>query len=148
MSLTDPSSSWIWSIRVGDAIASNSQSADLQQHNNFGTFNIDLTKATGGNSVNPFAQSSTSTQASGTAAAPLATTTSSSSGEEKEGPSPTKHMRVIAHGVLMSLAFLSVLSSSKKVTVLTLPGFSSRSVHLPFVCFHSRAWYGYTPELN
>ncbi|MCJ1251253.1 hypothetical protein MMC30_008484 [Trapelia coarctata] len=108
MSLTDPSSSWIWSIRAGDAIASNSQSADLQQHNNFGTFKIDLTKATGGNSVNPFVQSSTSTNASGTAVAPLATTTAGSSGDggEHVGPSPTKHMRVVAHGVLMSLAFL------------------------------------------
>lgn len=112
MSLTDSSSPWIWSMRGGSAIASNDQSADLQQHDNYGTFQIDLAKATGGNSINPFAQSSTSTNASSTASAPLAVSTTSG-GEEgpKKGPSPTKHMRVIAHGVLMSLAFLYVMIS-------------------------------------
>jgi len=109
MGLTDPSSSWIWSIRAGDPIASNSQTADLQQHNNLGNFQIDLTKATGGNSVNPFVQSSASTNASGTAAAPLATTSADSSSAAGAGDRPPRavmHMRIVAHGVLMSLAFL------------------------------------------
>lgn len=108
MTLTDPSSSWIWSVKNGDPIASNSQSADLQQHNNFGNFQIDLSKSSGGNSVNPFAESATSTS-SGTAAAP--TTSSGDQGGQQEGPPPTQHMRVVAHGVLMSLAFLYVMLS-------------------------------------
>jgi len=112
MRLTDPSSSWIWSIRSGDPIASASQTADLQQHNTKGNFQIDLSKSSGGNSVNPFAKSATSTS-SGTAAA----TTTASGGETTAGgggdqggeparPPPTQHVRVIAHGVLMCLAFL------------------------------------------
>lgn len=110
MRLTDPSSSWIWSVKNGDPIASNSQSADLQQHNNFGNFQIDLSKSSGGNSVNPFAEGATSTS-SGTAAAPTTTSGGDSQGGGQEGPSPTKHMRVVAHGVLMSLAFLYVVLS-------------------------------------
>ena len=109
MRLTDPSSSWIWSVKNGNPIASNSQSADLQQHSNFGNFQIDLSKSSGGNSVNPFTGSATSTS-SGTAAA---STTTSGEGGGQEGPSPTKHMRVVAHGVLMSLAFLYVVLSRK-----------------------------------
>lgn len=108
MSLMDPSSSWIWAMKNGDPIASNSQSADLQVHDARGKFQIDLSKSSGGNSANPFAANATTTS-SGAAAANATAGGSDSQGGGDAGPSPTHHMRVIAHGVLMSLAFLYVV---------------------------------------
>jgi len=126
MSFTDASSSWIWAVRSGSSIASNSPSANLQQHDVMNPFNFDLTKATGGNSLNPFVSNAASNGVTTTAVAGSAQTGSStsggsggsssggsgsgaggsSSGESSDGSKQTQHMRVVAHGIIMSLAFL------------------------------------------
>ncbi|MCJ1438857.1 hypothetical protein MMC27_008247 [Xylographa pallens] len=120
MSLSDASSSWIWAIRSGSAIASNSPSANLQQHDVMNNFNFDLTKAAGGNSLNPFVSNAAGNGVTTTASAGSAPTGASSSpsgtsgggagGSSSDGPSEsskqTQHMRVMAHGIIMSLAFL------------------------------------------
>ncbi|MCJ1415252.1 hypothetical protein MMC32_001584 [Xylographa parallela] len=114
------SSSWIWALRSGSAVASNSPSANLQQHDVMNNFNFDLTKAAGGNSLNPFVSNAATNGVTTTASAGSAPTGASSSpsgssgggagGSSSDGPSEsskqTHHVRVIAHGIIMSLAFL------------------------------------------
>ena len=120
MSFADASSSWIWAVRSGSAIASSSPSANLQQHDVMDNFNFDLTKAAGGNSLNPFVSNAATAGVTTTATAGSAPTGSSSSpsgssgggaggsssGGSSDGSKQTQHMRVMAHGIIMSLAFL------------------------------------------
>jgi hypothetical protein len=54
------SSNWIWAYKSGSAVDSSSVSADLTQHDNMGADVVDLTKATGGSSSNPFVTQSNS----------------------------------------------------------------------------------------
>ncbi|MCJ1472585.1 hypothetical protein MMC13_001234 [Lambiella insularis] len=117
MSFTDSASSWIWAVKNGAAIASDSASlTDLSQHDAANSFNFDLTKATGGNSLNPFISraSSNGVTTSGSASS-AATGTSSSSGSSSNGSGcdsgngseqQLKQMRAVAHGVIMGLACL------------------------------------------
>ncbi|MCJ1285565.1 hypothetical protein MMC26_004906, partial [Xylographa opegraphella] len=125
MSFSDASSSWIWAVKSGSVIASNSPSANLQQHDAMNSFNFDLTKAAGGNSLNPFVSNAASNGVTTTASAgssPTGSPSSSSGGDGGDGGSfsggsgdggdgddgskQTKHIRVMAHGIIMSLAFL------------------------------------------
>ncbi|MCJ1320596.1 hypothetical protein MMC15_005936 [Xylographa vitiligo] len=83
-------------------------------------FNFDLTKAAGGNSLNPFVSNAATAGVTTTATAGSAPTGSSSSpsgssgggaggsssGGSSDGSKQTQHMRVMAHGIIMSLAFL------------------------------------------
>src|SRR5438552_1811809 len=61
MSLSSTSSSWLYACLGGEALNSDSPSASISLHSNQGVFNLDLTKATGGSSSNPFTSSSTNT---------------------------------------------------------------------------------------
>jgi len=125
MDLKSSSSSWIWSVKDGSSLNTDDQSANLQQHSVQGAFNFDLTKASGGNSLNPFQDATaTSTAAGGTAptsavsganSGPNASSNSSSdSGSSSgggassgDGGSKAKgHRMIIAHGVLMGFAFV------------------------------------------
>jgi hypothetical protein len=63
MSFTDSSSQWIWAHKSGSAVASDSASASLSQHDTHGTVDFDLTTAAGGDSVNPFAAETSPTSA-------------------------------------------------------------------------------------
>ena len=132
MIFNDSSSSWIWAMRDGAAIASDSQSANVQQHDHNEPFTIDLTKATGGNSVNPFVQSATNTTGG---AAPATTTTTTSGGDGSESSTQaTRQLRIHAHGLIMSLSILYVpLPISGALCAETL-GYFSRSVRLLYVC--------------
>ena len=71
MDPTDSSSDWIWSVKRGSPINSEDPSATIIQHDIMGTTNLDLTKAQGGSSSNPFANStsnsSSTTSSSGSA---------------------------------------------------------------------------------
>ncbi|KGO73944.1 Cellobiose dehydrogenase, cytochrome [Penicillium italicum] len=92
--VTSSSSPWIWAIKYGDSLNSVSVSESITQHDDHGVTTIDLKKATGGNSVNPFAQ---------IAHAPI------SSGEEDPGFADfrrTVKRKKTAHAVLMVLAFV------------------------------------------
>ena len=99
MNFSDPNSNWIWSVKEGSAIASNDLSTNLDIHDNQGNFNLDLTKATGGDYLNPFTDSAATTTTTDGAA-------SSSSSSSSGGSSASQTRKLIAHGVLMSLAFL------------------------------------------
>ncbi|KAI2703463.1 hypothetical protein CBS147333_8803 [Penicillium roqueforti] len=54
--VNSPSSPWIWSVKYGEPLNSVSLSEGITQHDDYGVMNVDLKKATGGSSVNPFAQ--------------------------------------------------------------------------------------------
>ena len=126
MDFTDSKSGWIWAVKSGSALSSNSVSADINQHNNQGEFQLDLTKARGGDSLNPFkVAAATNTGAGG--ASPTSASSSSgsgaggdqssggSSGDSSSGSSDggssggdqqKRDRAVIAHGTTMSLAFV------------------------------------------
>ena len=128
MDLSSSKSSWIWALKDGPAISSNDQSTTLHLHTNQGSFNLDLTKAQGGNSPDPFVNAAvTSTAAGGsspTAAASAQSPSGSggsssgaSSGESSGGSSSassegsskkTRHKAVLAHGALMGVAFVAL----------------------------------------
>lgn len=107
MSLTDTKSNWIWGVKSGDPIAQDSNSVELQMHDNNGAFTLDLTQGTGGSSLNPFAQSASTTSPAGSGTAPAGSEpTGSSAGSGYEGFPASIDRKRTAHGVLLSLAFL------------------------------------------
>ena len=65
MSPTGGKTSWIWSIKKGNAVNSADISAGLRQHDAFGVFTLDLTAGTSSDSANPFLQAATVTQSAG-----------------------------------------------------------------------------------
>lgn len=111
MDLTSSDTQWIWAIKSGNAIKSNSQSlTSLVQHDTMGKINFDLTVARGGNSLNPFvAQASASgTVSSGSSPTSPATTGSGNTGATSDGFSldfKKRNRAMIAHGAVMGLAF-------------------------------------------
>lgn len=123
MSFTDTASSWIWSYKSGASLASNSASLNnLQIHDANDNFNLDLTKAAGGNSLNPFVNSvsnsggtatgstttsAMSTSTSSAASSAASSSTSGSSGSD-DSAAQVMNMRIMAHGIIMALAFLYV----------------------------------------
>lgn len=143
MDLKSSSTSWIWSVRDGSALNTNDQAANLQIHSVQGAFKLDLTKAAGGNSVNPFQDATaTSTAAGGTAptaavsdanSGPNANGTSGASGASPDGASSasgddsgsqamTTRM-IIAHGIIMPLAFVIFFPlGALTIRVLSTPG--------------------------
>lgn len=60
MSPTDSSSNWIMAYKNGDALDTSDTGATIQQHDSHTTFTLDLTKAVGGSSANPFVSSASS----------------------------------------------------------------------------------------
>ena len=132
MTFNDSSSSWIWAMRNGDPIASDSQSANVQQHDNNEPFTIDLTKAAGGNSINPFIQSSTNTTSG---AAPATTTATTSGGSDSESSTKaTRQVRIHAHGLIMSISMLYVFFPISRAFCAKLLGYYSHSVRSLYVC--------------
>lgn len=91
MNLTSASSSWIWGVRYGMPLQSRSLSATILEHDVMGVETVDLTKATGETSVNPFANI-ISTGANANADYPF--------------PEAVFHGKKIAHGVLMVASFV------------------------------------------
>lgn len=87
------------------------KSAGFDQHNDYGIFNIDLTKASGGSSLNPFI-STTSGSSEATSSSPASPKTTDPSGYSSgattisSGLSSTLRSNITAHGTIMGLAFL------------------------------------------
>ena len=118
MDFSSSKTNWIWAVKSGSALSTNSQSANLQQHSQYDSFNLDLTKARGGNSLNPFADTTATTT---TAASASASAGSSGSSESAQGQGASsgsfssdssiasdiakRHRAMKAHGTLMGLAF-------------------------------------------
>ena len=164
MSFKDSQSSWIWASKSGSPVSSNTASADLDMHDQADVFTFDLTSASGGNSLNPFVQSvstpsSTSSSSSPTTSSKVNGGDSSSSengGDESNGGAgadsaskrATAHRIVVAHGVIMSLAFLSVFTRASAVLFLTLTGSSFPSALLLSASSPSEDISGYTLACN
>ena len=107
MRLTDTSSNWIWGVKSGDPIAQNAQDVELQMHDDNDAFTLDLTRGTGGDTLNPFAQSANTTSPAGSSTAPAGSApTGSSAGAAAGGIASSIERKRVAHGILMSLAFL------------------------------------------
>ncbi|KAJ5151309.1 uncharacterized protein N7482_010561 [Penicillium canariense] len=86
------SSSWVWAVKYGSSIDSNSLSASITIHDASGVADLDLRQASGGMSDNPFITSSNITSSSG-----QAVTTSSTGNIDS--------LRA-AHAVIMTLVFI------------------------------------------
>lgn len=121
LDVTSTKSQWIWAAKGGSSLRSNDQAANLQQHNNFGEFTLDLTKAKSGNSPNPFADNKAATTTATAATSPVssggsssndsgAASASSSSSSESDSDSSESNIDkiVTAHGVIMSFAWVIV----------------------------------------
>ena len=110
MSLTDKKSNWIWSVKNGDPLAQNQQDAELQMHDKNDAFTLDLTVGTGGDSLNPFVQSANTTAPAGnttSGSSPAGSApTGSSAGTAASGAEASYNRKTLAHGFLMSFAFL------------------------------------------
>jgi hypothetical protein len=90
MSFTDASSNWVYAHLSGSPINSDDSDATISQHDTEGSFQWDLSRASGGADGNPFLSASPNT------------TTSSSSDQGQ-----SKSM-LTAHGVLASIAFVAL----------------------------------------
>lgn len=118
--LTGSSSSWIWAVKDGSAIRSSSQSINLAQHDDMDEFKLDLTKARGGSSLNPFAAASSpssssssnhsSTATSSGTSSSTSTSSSSSDGSSEGGEGDVDMAKLtritLTHGAVMGLAFV------------------------------------------
>ena len=130
MDFTSSSSQWIWAVKSGSAVKSDSVSTHLSQHEGRGSFKLDLTQARGGDSVNPFVDSgssSTGTSGNSSSSSDGGSTDGSSdgsSGSSSGGSSggageyaqlakqfAKRNKAVIAHGAIMGLAFALLFPS-------------------------------------
>lgn len=152
MDFSSSNTDWIWATKDGSSVSSNSQTADIQQHSKQGSFNFDLTKARGGNSLNPFVDTAvTNTTAGGSSP----TSGSSSAGAQQSGSSygsssgagssggdyasiasnfAKRHKATVAHGIIMGIAFALLYPSGSMLVRL----FSFRGlvwVHAAFQIF-------------
>lgn len=97
MSLQDGSTDWLYAYRQGSPIDSDDTNAIISQHDNKGSFQWDLSQATGGSSSNPF-----------TAAATTTTNSSASTNEWDRLSTQTQNRYARTHGTLASLAFVAI----------------------------------------
>ncbi|KAJ5485414.1 hypothetical protein N7539_005402 [Penicillium diatomitis] len=91
--LTSTSSSWIWAVKSGSPLSSKDASASISFHDQAGSVSLDLTKATGGSSSNPFLER-------GNTPGPTTIVAASQSSDN------TTQKRKTAHAVLMTVAFV------------------------------------------
>ncbi|KAL8718988.1 MAG: hypothetical protein Q9225_003946 [Loekoesia sp. 1 TL-2023] len=124
LDVTSTQSNWIWAAKDGSPMSSDSQGANIEMHDSNGQLTFDLTRARSGNSLNPFIAQAATTAATG--ASPSTTAASSESdesdssdsgsaygsgssgdsGSQEESPSSKLRNILIAHGVIMSLAWV------------------------------------------
>ena len=108
MDFSDSNSNWIWAAKEGEPLNTDSPDARIREHDAKGRFQLDLTKATGGDAVNPFLGAAKVPSGGTTPGAVTASPVEGSGGESEEsgGSAMKRHRMIIAHGVLMSLAFV------------------------------------------
>ncbi|EAS33327.1 cellobiose dehydrogenase [Coccidioides immitis RS] len=96
MDPTDTASPWIWGLKMGSSIDSSDTDEDLQQHDVMGTFTLDLTRAVGGSSDNPFQDIPSNDP-------PPPTSTNSNGAVPVQGGRSAIEIKRIAHGLIMSI---------------------------------------------
>jgi hypothetical protein len=121
--VTSSSSSWVWAVKYGSLIESDSVSATITQHDVSGLASVNLQAATGGNSDNPFLNTSfdnpsNSSSNSTSSAQPVVTTFGSQQSIDRKR---------IAHAAIM-ISVMVILFPSFALGVHLLP--SSRAVVL------------------
>ena len=113
MDFTSTKSSWIYGTKSGSALNTNSVSVSISQHDNYGSFSLNLATATGGNSANPFLTSSSVTTNSASSATSAdagsddSNSSSSSSGGSSSDTSESRRETIVkAHGLMGAAAFV------------------------------------------
>jgi hypothetical protein len=102
MSFTDSSSDWIYSYHSGDPVSSDDVSADIPMHTNYGTTQLNLVSATGGDTANPFDVSAATSVSSGGSGG-----SSNSGGTGSSSTPPSNYNSVLkAHGIIGPIAFV------------------------------------------
>lgn len=94
---TSSASSWVWAVKYGSPLNTNSVSAQITIHDYSGIASLDLKQATGGSSVNPFAATTGVVSSSGHAISSI------NSGSIRP--------RRFAHAVIMIVVFVVLLPS-------------------------------------
>ncbi|PNS18365.1 Cytochrome b561 and DOMON domain-containing protein [Sphaceloma murrayae] len=134
MDFASASTTWIWAVKAGAALNTDSTSADISEHDNYGTVRFTSSSARGGASLNPFLASTTtdsSSSSSSAAASPSSSDSTEPATDESSSSSsttPTSTSTIIlAHGVLGALAWviifplgsilLRLISSSKSIWI-------------------------------
>lgn len=136
MSFTDTQSDWIWAYRSGASVFSNSLSANLNEHSNYGDMTLNLQTAAGGSSANPFLGAIASET---TASNPNTNTGGGSDSTSTEAGSsgyPSNFNTVlIAHAVLGPVAF---------VVLYPLGAIAIRIFRFPNVVWFHAGWMVFT----
>lgn len=123
---TDQASPWIWAVKYGDPLKSDRLSATIMEHDNEGTQMVDLLKATGNNTANPFAELSTSSA--------VASPSPSQSGGVSSSNAKSFDRMVTAHAILMIIAFV-ILFPFSALTLYFFPSFGIMTTHAPLQLF-------------
>lgn len=127
MDPTDSGSPWIWAVKYGKPLNSDSPSATIQEHDEEGNQVVDLTKATGNNAANPFTELSSSS-----AVAASAATEKGKGG----GDAASFNRMVTAHAVLMVIAFV-ILYPFSALTLYFFPTLGIMTTHAPLQVFNT-----------
>lgn len=98
--LTDTSSPWIWAVKYGDPLSTDSVSADISQHDDMGTASVNMQKATGALSANP----GSNANANPFVDMASATVTSAENGAASDIKGLNR--KKLAHAILMTLVFV------------------------------------------
>jgi hypothetical protein len=114
--LTSASSSWLWAVKYGSPLDSSDVSAELTQHDDSGVVNVDLVKATGGSSDNPFFDTSKSS---------TSTTVITATAQD---PNTVFNKKRTAHAVLMIIAFV-IMFPCFALTLQIFPSSRTATVH-------------------
>ncbi|KAJ5647417.1 cellobiose dehydrogenase [Penicillium lividum] len=112
--ITSSSSPWVWAYKYGKPLDTNSLSATITIHDDSGIASLNLQKATGGTSENPFLTSSGTTTSSGQSIS--------------SNNSPSIHKKRIAHAVIMIIVFV-ILFPSFALALHVLPSPTAVRVH-------------------
>lgn len=129
MDPTDPVSPWIWAVKYGKPLQSDSPSATIHEHDEEGNQVVDLTKATGNNAANPFTELSSSS-------AVAASASSGSSGGGGGGDGASFNRMVIAHAVLLIIPFV-ILYPFSALTLYLFPTLGIMKTHAPLQIFNT-----------
>lgn len=130
MSFTNTRSNWIWAYRTGNAISSNSLSANLDQHSTYGDMALNLQSAAGGSSANPFLGVVASDT---TASNPNTDSTSTEAGSS--GTPANYNTVLIVHGILGPVAF---------VIFYPLGAITIRILRFPHIVWFHAGWMVFT----
>ncbi|KAL9625744.1 MAG: hypothetical protein Q9160_000064 [Pyrenula sp. 1 TL-2023] len=132
MDPTNPSSSWIWSVHRGDPLNTDNQTqTSLAQHQEMGSFHLNLRDdatglPAGASAQNPFMTDGTNTPI------PLNPSSSSSSSSSSSTPSLPSNATRRAHATLMTLSFILLFPLNALLLYLpSLPPNAILFIHAP-----------------